>query len=333
MGKLIGGFIIIVFVYLVIKGIFGVIGSVLGSLGEFMFNSIWGAFALLAGILAILFFYASSKTYPDVRAKGRTMKLFKPMFKKLDDHYEYSSTTKPQTSRHMNSNIKKSDTGYFEVDMKTDVRGFMKNLAIAVNQPNPIFFKGWANRRFRADVERVQIMNDYIRETHRTFDSLLDFQADIIFSDEKIEHLLQVKEISNVHEIDILTEEFNAKKWDIGFKRKMDETTLKDREIDQKEREAHIEEQKTRVGFYAAALKDFPDLPAPIKAYMFTQVFGKNPDANRDFTMEDKIQEYMSKKYQSEMKQMDYEDMKKNEEAQTYAEKMKREREKYKGNE
>lgn len=63
----------------------------------------------------------------------------------------------------------------------------------------------------------------------------------------------------------------------MDYNRRLKEADLKDREIAQKEKLSKIEEQDQRNAFFTMAIKDYPEMPAPLKAYMFTQVHGRYP--------------------------------------------------------
>lgn len=292
MGKLIGGFIIIVFVYLIIKGVFGVIGSVLGSLGEFMFNSIWGAFALLAGLLSIFFFYASSRTYSDVTVRSKIINSLKPTIKNME-----------------NSLSQSKNHGMEMIDMsQTNVHDFFRKLVVAINKPNPVIFKGWGNRRLELDVERARILTDYIRQTHIAFGELQELQADILFSHDKIKHLVDMKQAKAAGELDLI----NAQYKDL----------MKQYDHEQKKREILTDEMRTKVkreeiinNLLELANKNWNDIKPEHRDIIISIT---NPSAQtsvsdyREDSIEDllKLQDVVKKQIENKMSRVELKNMK-----------------------
>jgi hypothetical protein len=292
MGKFIGGFIIIVFIYLVIKGVFGVIGSIFLSLGEFLFNSIWGLFALIAGILSIVLFYASSKTYPDVKMRGKIIKTIKPTILTMEN----SVSTSGNLDMHM-------------IDMsQTNVHDFFRKLVVAINKPNPVIFKGWGNRRLELDVERARILTDYIQQTHIAFGELQELQADILFSHDKIKHLIEMKQARAAGDLDVI----NAQYKDL----------LNQYDHEQKKREILADEMRTKVkreeainSLLELANKHWNDLKPEHRDIIISIT---NPSAQtsageyKDNSIEDllKMQDVIKKEIENKMSKVELKNMK-----------------------
>lgn len=311
MGKLLGLGIIGIILYYVFQSFINSVVATFYGLTDFLFNTVLGWIALAAGIIAILCIYASTRTYPDIRRKGKIMNSLKPTLYRMEQGLTNASV---------------------EIDMTQDVKGFIRNLAVAINQPNPVFFKGWGNHRLELDIERARLLNQYIQTSQDTFKSLLSFRAEIIFSENTLKGLLEKKELQQTKELEALANEFEAKNREFVYKQKMDELTIREKEIELREREANAHEQEMRVEHYKKALEDFKVLPAAMKTYMFAQVFGKVADT-RDFDLEEKINEYLKAKYTTEIDKMNIETKKDKEEAKTFVDKMKFERSKYTRNE
>lgn len=219
MGRVLGTFLIIVVVIMIINAVSGTISATYMALHEFFLNSIWGILAFIFLGLAGFFFYASSKTYPQVREKGRVIDTLKPIFKSLDTSFSNSNTTTMNKLTKSNTDVSVYGNSETEIDLSSlDLRGMTRQLASVINKPNAIFFKGWANDRLRLDVERVHIIKDYIDAIQAAGESFINLKADAIFSYEKIQGLVQIKRNEllkqlreSALEIDFVEEEYKAK--------------------------------------------------------------------------------------------------------------------------
>lgn len=320
MGKSIAtGVIALLFVFMFL-GMFNMLSSILLKLEQFFFHNSLGIISLICTGIAILFAIIAVKLPRAIRQAKARSKPVTPVLRKLE--YEHSANL--STNHTMNEEIQER-----VIDMESmNLESFFRDIAITLNKPAPIIFKGWGNRRLELDVERVQILRDYIGNVRRTADEYLKLRADMFFSKEKFEHYVEANRVRADGDLDLIKEEYKERKWNSKYDKKMKKADLKDRKIAQKEKLAQIEEQKARNKFFVMAINEFPEMPSPLKAYMFSQVYGKNPDAKRDFDIEEKITEYMMKKYDNDIENMNLETKKKKEEVKTQIEKMKHEREK-----
>lgn len=324
MSKLLGFFAIAIVIYVIATGVFNTISSLWISLTQFLFHNTLGIIALICGICAIIFAFISYKLPPKIRESKERIKAFTPTLKLVSNLKAIPNKQNNKTYLNMDQEIQKQviDLGSLSLE------GFFREVATTLNKPSPVIFKGWGNRRFELDVERVYIMSNYIQAVRGACNSFLQLQADIFFAEEKFENFVEQNKVRAEGDLDLIKEQYKDRKWNMEYERRMKEADLKDREIAQDEKRAHIEEQKARNKFFIMAIKEFPEMPAPLKAYMFTQVHGRYPEAKRDFEIEDKISDYIIKKYDNDLEDMDLDIKKKKEEVETQIEKLKHEREK-----
>lgn len=321
---------VLILLVLLVQGVIGMVSSSVLSLKEFFFNTAWGIIALICGALSLVFFYVSSKMPKRMReSKSRTKAITPVLY----------STSQNETQKNRLMNNKKSDiqgNHYTNKDIQETVidleamslEGFFRDVAFTLNKPTPVIFKGWGNRRLRLDEERVEILGNYIESVRGTCDQYLQLRADMFFAKDKFDYFVKANTMNAKNNLDLIKEEYKDKKWQMEYDRRLKESDLEDREVAREERRALIKEQEARNSFFTMAIKDFPEMPAPLKAYMFTQVHGRYPEAKRDFDLEEKISDYITKKYDYDIQNMSYETKKKKEEAETFVEKMKHERNK-----
>lgn len=321
---------VLILLVLLVQGVIGMASSSVLSLKEFFFNTAWGIIALIAGVTSVFFFFVSSKMPKRMReSKSRTKAITPVLY----------STSENETQKNRLMDNKKSDiqgNHYTNKDIQETVidleamslEGFFRDVAFTLNKPAPVIFKGWGNRRLRLDEERVGILGNYIESVRGTCDQYLQLRADMFFAKDKFDYFVKANTMNAKNNLDLIKEEYKDKKWKMEYDRRLKESELEDREVAREERRALIKEQEARNSFFTMAIKDFPEMPAPLKAYMFTQVHGRYPEAKRDFEVEEKISDFIMKKYDIELENMSYETKKKKEEAETFVEKMKHERNK-----
>ena len=188
--RLLGIFIIGMFVLMLLSAFSGMVSSMLGAFGEFLTNSTWGILALLFFGLSAAFFYASSKTYIDVREKGRVIDTLRPILQKMDTFFKH---TKSSTMEKSDSSITKRNSEESVIDLsRVDLQTMVRELAVVINKPNPVFFKGWGNQRLKLDVARVCLIKEYIEAIRSAGESFIQLNADAILSYEKVEKLVQI---------------------------------------------------------------------------------------------------------------------------------------------
>ncbi len=198
------GKIITVFVFLiVIYGIIGTFDSVFLSFKEFLFNSIWGVIAVILGVFSILFFYASAKTAKNSKSEnslipsGNSLSesqkyLSEKKTSYVSDSNSYSSylKNKSRSGGSMSSNLVVQNR---EIDVSVcQMDAFSYKLANLMTKPEPVFFKGWRNRRLKLDIEHMYLIKDYVDAMRDAGESFVKFKVDQIFSYEKIQGLVQL---------------------------------------------------------------------------------------------------------------------------------------------
>lgn len=220
MGRLLIIFLAVIAILIIIQAIFGVASATFWAINEFLFNTRWGLIAFIFLGLAAFFFYASSKTYPQVREKGRVIDTVKPFLQNIERGFSNTNKEiKMPKPKKPTSSLSVYGKNENEINLSNlNLQGVVRNLAIAINKPNPVFFKGWGNRRLELDVERVYIIKDYIEAIRSAGESFINLQADSILSYEKIEKLVQInrnvllKQLRESElEIDILETEYQAR--------------------------------------------------------------------------------------------------------------------------
>lgn len=170
--KILGAIFLIVFISLCL--IFLVINIFFISteaIGHFLFNLLGVEYSsffiwplLIFGTLAITYYLASLTSYKDLYNKDKIMSLLEP----TDDNLPT-----------------KKEINLSEVNLQSLI-GELQN---TLTSPTPIFFKGWGNRRLELDVERVRLLNQYIRSIADTGQSFIRLKVDALISYDKINHL------------------------------------------------------------------------------------------------------------------------------------------------
>lgn len=349
-------FICIMLILMIGNAVMGFIESIGIAIEEFLLNSVWGILAIIALGISIFFFIASIKTYPQVREKGRVINAIAPLLRRMDSFFETINT--PIMSKSENS-IDKSNNEENVIDLsKVDLQSMVRQLAIAINKPNPVFFKGWGNRRLELDVERVHIIKDYIDAIRSAGDSFLELQADAVFSFEKIEELVKIKrnELKKISkqsklDLDFLNEEYahkvemmildrKDKEEDVKLKRAQREAIETDTKIRQLKAEAEYKlmiakgtKEEQIALLMAQAVKYYKDLPNVLKSYVTVQLGSdnsQNPDT--DMELQDRLKDFIVRKHEAETKKLEYETEENEAEKDTHILKLEREKKKYTGN-
>lgn len=216
MGKIFGFFLISILVLMVIQAIFGVLSAIYGAIGEFLFNSVWGFISFIFLGLSVFFFYASSKTHSQVKEKGRVIDTIRPILHTMDGFF---ANSKSSITNMKNSLTNKFGDKDIVIDLsRVNLQTMVRKLAIAINKPNPVFFKGWGNKRLQLDVERAYIIKEYIEAIRSAGESFVNLQADAILSYEKIRRLVQINRNELMRQLreselqlDFLEKEYQAK--------------------------------------------------------------------------------------------------------------------------
>jgi hypothetical protein len=321
---------ILILLVLLVQGIIGMAGSSVLSIKEFFLNTAWGIIALIAGVASLFFFYVSSKMPKRMReSKSRTRAITPVLYSTSQNTIENNRLMENKKSDIQGIHYTNKDIQETVIDLEAmSLEGFFRDVAFTLNKPAPVIFKGWGNRRLRLDKERVAILGSYIESVRGTCDQYLQLRADMFFAKDKFDYFVKANTMNDKNNLDLIKEEYKDKKWKMEYDRRLKESELEDRQVAREERRAVIKEQEARNAFFTMAIKDFPEMPAPLKAYMFTQVHGRYPEAKRDFDLEEKISDFIMKKYDYDIQNMSYETKKKKEEAETFVEKMKHERNK-----
>jgi len=318
-------FFVVVLIWLLIEALISMAGSSVLSIKEFFFNTAWGIVAIIAGVLSLVFFYVSAKMPKRMRESKARVKAITPMLR-------YTASGKPVIKSNLNlppSRMKKEEIQETVIDMeKMSLEGFFREVTFTLNKPSPVIFKAWGLRRMELDTDRIRQLGQYIESVRGTADQYLKLRADMFFSKEKFEHYVKTNRANSDNDLDLIQEKYKTAKHSEEYERRKKDADMKDREIEQEERLGKIKEQNARNEFFNMAIKEYPEMPAPLKAYMFTQVHGRYPEAKRDFDMEEKINDYIMKKYENEVANMDLETKQKKEEVKTQIDKLKHEREK-----
>lgn len=228
--KFIGFLFSSIFFLVIVSALIGLlyagILSIIYPIYDFFFHTRWGLMAVISLILSLVFAYASKKTHQDVKVKDRLMSSVKASVIAYDKSISKKGISNNQTyfpkreKVHYNTffdweskeelEMKRQSIQKVEEESVIDLssinlQGLLMEMATAINKPAPIFFKGWANKRFKLDVERVNILGEYIKSIRNTGNEFLEMKADAVFSQEKLEHFLNKRRIESKNEVDLLT--------------------------------------------------------------------------------------------------------------------------------
>lgn len=352
-GRLLFLFLIVVAFLMIVQVIFGVFSSIYWSINEFLFNSKYGFIAIIFLGLSAFFFYASSRTYPQVRTKGRVIDVIKPLLHGIEAIFSNTISKIKDMRKEITKKTENTDS---IIDLSNlNLESMVRKLAIAINSPNPVFFKGWGNKRLELDVERVHIIKDYIDAIRLAGDSFTELQADAVFSYEKIEELVKIKRFDlkklskkGKLDLDFMNDEYaqkyklmkleiEDKEEDVLLKRANRlaiESETKIREL-QAEAEYKLmiakgtkEEQIAEI--LSKAVKYYKDLPNILKSYVAVQLGTDTSQVpENDLELQDKLKTFVLRKHEAETRKLEYEADEDEAEKNTHILKLEREKKKY----
>lgn len=310
---------------------------------QFFTDSAWGIIALLAGSLSLLLFYASSKSYKDVKINES----FLPNPKRIKNKREELDMAKEQSLQIPEFDLSK-------ITMET----FVQKMAYEMTKPGPVFFKGWGNRRLELDVERVRILGTYVESIRSTGESLMQLNADAVLSYENIEKLTKIKR--NELQEKLRTSELRLDFIEHEYKEKIKTITLENatreaqtrlinaqaevleaKSISKKIKAqalyklmvAESKKEKEIANILSKGADSFGDLPPVLKSYVLAQLGSDDsPNPSTDMDLHEQLKEFVVRKQKAEARKVEYEADDVKEQSETLKAKLKREREKYKGN-
>lgn len=271
---------------------------------EFFTDSYWGIITIVVGALSLAMFYASSKTYRDVKIN----ETFLPNPRKIRKR-------KLTMSEHQEFDLSK-------MTMETLVR----QMAYQLTKPAPIFFKGWGNRRLELDVERVQILGKYVESIRTTGSYLMELHADAALSYEKIEKLIHIKRNElkiqlrkSILDYDFLKQEHVERIR--AIKLENDEREARVRLINAQASKLEAEAGSVTTKSDSDALKDaartdllfegkkhFKSLSPVLKTYVITQIDNEHAKIpENDLEMQEALKDVVKRKQQAEAKKLEAE--------------------------
>lgn len=201
-----------------------------GGLLDFMYNqfnvtkmlfidSWWGIIATISGFISVLLFYASAKTYIDVKINESFLPTIgKDGNLKFQNELKKGDTAMSKLPLDITNDIENYDKSR-EIDLaQVTMNSMVQKMAYIMMKPGPVFFKGWGNKRLQLDVERVHIINDYIEAVRGSLQSYTHLRADAVISFYKIEKLAQIEKNELLYQlkesklkIDLLGHEYEHK--------------------------------------------------------------------------------------------------------------------------
>lgn len=304
--------------------------------------------AIILALIAAVLFYASSKSYKDVKINES----FLPNPRML-------TNKKPEKGNWLMSIIKRQKKEGTELDLsKLTMEALVKKMAYEMTKPGPVFFKGWGNNRLRLDVERVQIMRDYIDSIRETGESLMELQSDAVLSYEKIKELTKIKrnelkkrlreseiELDFLnekykHEVEMMRLERIDKEEDVLLKRAQRKAVETDTKIRELKAEAEYKlmiaksEKEQQVAYILAeAVKYYKDLPNILKSYVAVQLGNeRSPNPDTDMELQEQLKQFIIRKHEAETKMLENEADENKAMKETNILKLEREKKKYSGN-
>jgi hypothetical protein len=182
-----GWIIVIVLFIVLIAGVIDALDFIYIGIIDFFVNTTWGILTLIFGAIAALLFYASGKSYKDLKINESFLLNPNSHTSKNLNSLE-SPTRKKKWSIFMPKN---EEVMEFDLSQLT-MNSLTRRMAFEMTKPGPVFFKGWGNRRLELDVERVEIIKEYIEAIRATGDSLIHLHADSVLSFEKMENLVKI---------------------------------------------------------------------------------------------------------------------------------------------
>jgi hypothetical protein len=310
---------------------------------QFFTDSWWGIIAIATGIISILLFYASGKSYTDLKINES----FLPNPKKFN-------RKKGNTLMTLN-NQENDEVVEFDLS-KLTMTALTKKMAYEMTKPGPVFFKGWGNRRLELDVQRVQIIQRYIESIRRTGDSLMELQADSFLSYEKIKLLTEEKRyqlekrvVQSKIELDFAKEEYSHKikmmkiereraKEEVLMQKELRKKIKTDNLISRMKAEADYKlmlakglKERQIALIMAEAVKYYNELPNILKTFVTVQLGNEHAEIPAaDMELQEQIKKFIIRKQEAEAKNLEYEVEENEAKKDTLKAKLELERTKYK---
>ncbi len=304
--------------------------------------------AIILALIAAVLFYASSKSYKNVKINESFLPNPYKIIKK-----------KTKKGNWLMPLIKRQKEEGTELDLsKLTMEALVKKMAYEMTKPGPVFFKGWGNNRLRLDVERVQIMKDYIDSIRETGESLMELQSDAVLSFEKIKELTKIKrnelkkrlreseiELDFLnekykHELEMMRLEREDREEDVKLKRAQRESIEIDNTIRKLRAEAEYKlmiargKKEEQVAYILAeAVKYYKDLPNILKSYVAVQLGNeRSPNPDTDMELQEQLKQFIIRKHEAETKMLENEADENKAMKETNILKLEREKKKYSGN-
>lgn len=154
-------------------------------------NSWYGIVAIVTGILAVFLFWASGRSFVDVKIKETFLPRpeKKSFFRKLTSIFKnkIAMTNQPVFK---GSKVELDLSG---LNLKQFQGMLSKQAAYLITKPAPVLFKAWGNRRLELDVERLSILSSYISNLCNLHSEFLNLAVEELLSYEKMESFASVK--------------------------------------------------------------------------------------------------------------------------------------------
>lgn len=342
-----GAIIAIILILVLIVSIIDALDFVYIGIIDFFVHTTWGIITLIIGALSLVFFYASGKSYKDLK--------FNESFLPNPKRMRLISGSKEELAMTEVESLQPHEFDLSSITMDT----LVKKMAFEMTKPGPVFFKGWGNRRLILDVERVKILGTYVQEIRNTGSALMELNADAALSYEKIEKLTKIRR----NELD---EQLKRSEVNLDFVTDEHKHMVRKLELDNAEQEARIrlmhaqaqeielrgltlqlktqgeykllvaksKKEKEIANILAEGAKYYKDLTPVLQSYVVAQLgsdTSQNPST--DMEMHEELKKFVIRKQKAETKMIEYEADGKKEETETQKEKLKRERKRYTDNE
>lgn len=343
-----GAIVLIIIIIVLIVSIADALDFVYIGIIDFFVNTTWGIITLIIGALSLIFFYASGKSYKELKINESFLP--NPKRFRLKDNLKEDTlvTISDEESLQMH------EFDLSSITMET----LVKKMAFEMTKPGPVFFKGWGNRRLELDVERVKILGTYVQEIRNTGSALMELNADAALSYEKIEKLTKIRR----NELD---EQLKRSEVNLDFVKDEHNHRVRKLELDNAEQEARIrlmnaqaqeielsgltlqlktqgeyklliaksKKEKEIANILSEGAKYYKDLTPVLQSYVVAQLgsdSSQNPST--DMEMHEELKKFVIRKQKAETKMIEYEADGKKEETETQKEKLKRERKRYTDN-
>lgn len=240
--------IVIIFVLIVVVVLIDISANFLSFTHQLFSDSLWVILGVISGIVSLIFFYGTTKSYREVKINESLLP--NPNKSKLktkeEEDAEMSIEKRHIEKTDCNSlNIVENEIPEFDLSQMT-LATLTEKMVYEMTKPGPVFFKAWGNERLKLDVERVQILGEYIEAIRKTGSSLMNLQSDAVLSQEALENLIKVKRNVLIKELDESRLEIDLV--NAQYKSKIEELNLniKNLEIEIREKIAVIEQTKAQ---------------------------------------------------------------------------------------